>query len=64
MQQRVIKIFKAYYMRQSFADMNKSRRQNNQLFVKNFWTQFSVLSVIRIDEKSWKEISPNTLNSN
>ncbi|XP_023242991.1 tigger transposable element-derived protein 1-like [Centruroides sculpturatus] len=54
MDQGVIKTFKAYYTRRSFAHLHGAMRQNNELSVKDFWKQFNVLdaaeSVLETDE--------------
>lgn len=62
MDQGVIKTFKAYYTRRSFAHLHKAMRQNNELSVKEFWKQFNILEAVRIIGESWDEISQKTLN--
>lgn len=62
MDQGVIKTFKSYYTRRSFAHLNKAMRKNNELSVKDFWKQFNVLNAVRIIGQSWNEVSQKTLN--
>lgn len=62
MDQGVIKTFKAYYTRRSFAHLNEAMRKNNELSVKDFWKKFNVLDAVRIIGQSWNEISQKTLN--
>ncbi|XP_023220465.1 tigger transposable element-derived protein 1-like [Centruroides sculpturatus] len=62
MDQGVTKTFKAYYTRRSFAHLHEAMRQNNELFVKDFWKQFNVLDAERIIGQSWNEVSQKTLN--
>lgn len=62
MDQGVIKTFKAYYTRRSFAHLHEAMRQKNELSVKDFWKQFNVLDAVRIIGQSWNEVSQKTLN--
>ena len=53
--QLVIKTFKAYYTRRSFAHLHEAMGQNNERSVKDFWKQFNVLDAVRIIGQSWNE---------
>lgn len=57
MDQGVIKTFKAYYTRRSFAHLNEAMKLNSELSVRDAWIEFNVLDAVRIIGDSWAEVS-------
>ncbi|XP_036407883.1 tigger transposable element-derived protein 1-like [Megalops cyprinoides] len=62
MEQGVMSLFKAYYLRQTFAQAISAADKEDAPTLKEFWKSYNILDAVKNIATSWKEIKQSKLN--